>query len=416
MINFYYWTCGVVALIASTLLFLRRTNGNKIKNDELVKLRFDYLIVVAFMSAGDWLQGPIVYALYEDYGFEKFDIAFLFIVGFLSSAIGGVFIGTLVDRVGRRNGCMTYAIIYIISCFLKHFRSFKLLIIGRILGGVATSLLFSSFESWYISEHNSRGLPEGELVVTFGVSTGMNSLIAIGCGFIAQVVVHNVKYQVLPNFYIGGFITPFDIAIICLAIGMFLIRSKWGENWGTRHKVESWSSSLNLIKNDRSILLLGLTQGLFESAMYCFVFVWTPALGQGIPHGVIFATFMIAIAIGSLIFSRFEKPVLVACFAGGVALMIALVPDLRFLGFVSFELCCGIYFPSMASLKSKIVPENFRTTIYNLYRVPLNIVVVFVLVSNFSINMTIKICAGLLFAAAVALHQSSIYTQRENIL
>ena len=411
MINFYYWTCGVVALIATTLLFLRRKGAcNNIKNDELAKLRYDYLIVVAFMSAGDWLQGPIVYAIYEDYGFDKFDIAILFIVGFLSSAIGGVFIGKLVDGGGRRNGCLTYAIIYIISCFLIHFRSFKLLIIGRIFGGVATSLLFSSFESWYISEHNSRGLPEGELAVTFGVSTGMNSLIAIGCGFIAHVVVHNMKHQVLPNFYIGGFITPFDLAIICLVNGMFLIRSKWGENWGTRHNVESWTSSLNLIKNDRSILLLGLTQGLFESAMYCFVFVWTPALGQGIPHGVIFATFMIAIAIGSLIFSRFEKPVLTAGVAGGVALMIALVPDLRFLGFVSFELCCGIYFPSMASLKSKIVPENYRTTIYNIFRVPLNIVVVFVLVSNFSINMTLKICAGLLFAAAVASTKFYIYS------
>ena len=41
-----------------------------------------YLTVYMLMVAGDWLQGPYVYALYEYYGFKIQDIGTLFIAGF----------------------------------------------------------------------------------------------------------------------------------------------------------------------------------------------------------------------------------------------------------------------------------------------------------------------------------------------
>ena len=43
-------------------------------------------------------------------------------------------------------------------------------------------------------------------------------------------------------------------------------------------------------------------QSLFEGSMYTFVFLWTPALsphGEHIPHGMIFACFMVASMAGS---------------------------------------------------------------------------------------------------------------------
>lgn len=49
---------------------------------------------------------------------------------------------------------MTYCITYILSCITKHSPHYKVLMIGRILGGIATSLLFSAFESWLVAEHN----------------------------------------------------------------------------------------------------------------------------------------------------------------------------------------------------------------------------------------------------------------------
>ena len=64
-------------------------------------------------------------------------------------------------------------------------------------------------------------------------------------------------------------------------------------------KYFSWS--------DEKIALLGAIQSLFEGSMYTFVFLWTPALSpndEDIPHGFIFATFMLASMLGSSIASR----------------------------------------------------------------------------------------------------------------
>ncbi len=44
--------------------------------------------------------------------------------------------------------CLFYALSYSLSCLTKHSDSYQLLLVGRLLGGVSTSLLFSTFESW----------------------------------------------------------------------------------------------------------------------------------------------------------------------------------------------------------------------------------------------------------------------------
>lgn len=54
---------------------------------------------------------------------------------------------------GRKRACVTYCITYIASCITKHSPQYRVLMLGRILGGIATSLLFSAFESWLVAEH-----------------------------------------------------------------------------------------------------------------------------------------------------------------------------------------------------------------------------------------------------------------------
>ena len=49
-------------------------------------------------AAGDWLQGPYVYYLYRQYGFDKGDIGRLFIAGFGSSMLFGTIVGSLADK------------------------------------------------------------------------------------------------------------------------------------------------------------------------------------------------------------------------------------------------------------------------------------------------------------------------------
>jgi len=49
-------------------------------------------------AAGDWLQGPYIYALYEHYGYKVGDIGRLFIAGFGSSMVFGTLVGALADK------------------------------------------------------------------------------------------------------------------------------------------------------------------------------------------------------------------------------------------------------------------------------------------------------------------------------
>eukprot|EP01079_Euglenida_sp_SAG-EU17-18_P011253 gene11253-2046_t len=63
----------------------------------------------------------------------------------------------------------------------------------------------------------------------------------------------------------------------------------------------------------------------------------------------------------------------------------------RFVAFVGFEACVGLYFPMVGTLKRDIVPEDMRSTIYNLYRLPLNVVVLMPLLMNFSITTTFTV-------------------------
>ncbi|XP_003380351.1 major facilitator superfamily domain-containing protein 5 [Trichinella spiralis] len=64
---------------------------------ELAKFQWKFLRVYLLAVAGDWLQGPHVYALYQSYGMQKHEIELLFAVGFGSSMIFGTVVGAFAD-------------------------------------------------------------------------------------------------------------------------------------------------------------------------------------------------------------------------------------------------------------------------------------------------------------------------------
>ena len=134
--------------------------GNKEKvsmPQNFMAFRNSYLFVYSLMMAGDWLQGPYVYALYQHYGYSTGDIGKLFIAGFGSSMIFGTVVGSMADKYGRKNAALTYVVTYIASCITKHWSDYGVLMLGRFFGGIATSLLFTAFESWLVAEHFKRG-------------------------------------------------------------------------------------------------------------------------------------------------------------------------------------------------------------------------------------------------------------------
>lgn len=364
--------------------------------------RSNYLLVYCLQMLGDWLQGPYVYALYEKYGYSPAQIGQLFIAGFGSSLVVGTFVGALADRLGRRTAGLAYVVTYSMSCVTKHSPNFYILMLGRVLGGIATSLLYSAFESWLVAEHFKHGFSEQALGQTFSWAVFLgNGLMAIFAGFFGDFLVERMGL---------GRVAPFDAAIVFMLVGGAIMLATWPENYGdtsTKNLGAQFEKAWTAIRTDPAIALLGAMQSMFEASMYSFVFLWTMALSpnkEAIKHGLIFVNFMTACMAGSFLASvlmKHARPEKYMKAVFGVATLAMLVPMLlaldtskdpslkgkpitakgqvQLLAFCVFELCVGIFWPSMMSMRANYVPEDLRATIINIFRIPLNAFVCVVL-------------------------------------
>ena len=72
---------------------------------------------------------------------------------------------------GRKKAALTYVVTYCIGCATKHWNMFIVLLVGRLFCGVATSLLYSAFESWLVAEHFKvrTRLPVSEVFLALGI-------------------------------------------------------------------------------------------------------------------------------------------------------------------------------------------------------------------------------------------------------
>lgn len=330
----------------------------------------------------------------------------------------GTFIGAAADKLGRKRLCQVYCVLYLFSCVTKHARDYWILMLGRVLGGIATSLLFSSFESWMVCEHNARGYDSSALNDTFSLMYAGNSLCAILAGMMAEAV---ADLQPLTPFagvwHFGGYCSPFDLSAAFLILGFCLICATWSENYGRGGEASSGCSDvaapLAQMKGDPSIVMIGGIVSLFEGSMYIFVLSWTPALSSSSstapPFGLIFATFMVVCMGGSSLFSILsasmpcERILSYVFLVAAAALSLPLAAGGSTVAVLSslllFEACVGIYWPAIGTVKAVIVPEETRATVYNIYRMPLNALVLGVLLNHMSTFTAFSCCAAMLLLA-----------------
>ena len=397
-----------------------------------------YLPVYTLAVCADWLQGPYVYALYSALGYDRTDINVLFVLGFGTSGLLGPFIGQLADTFGRKQMILVaYCGAYALACVTKHFQIYWMLALGRFLGGAATSVLFSCFESWLVAEHRRRGLPPAELQQLLSRQYFLNGLAGCSMGVLAQFVVDAVPLQPVAEaiagpvsglLYYGGETLSFDLSAVCLLVASMLVCVLWSENiWvGAKPTGDDSSSqwriaeALRRMRSDGLLLTIMVVSAMTESAMYAFVIEWTPALTVGVngpPHGLVFSCFMIAYMMGSIVFGLLSPRVstshlligflsLSLCAVGGTWFLFhigyATTPGGVFFVFLllaCFEAGLGGYMAAIATLKATYVPDDLRATVYNLFRVPLNLIVVLINVISLSSEFTFLACTCLISVA-----------------
>ncbi|KAJ5046953.1 hypothetical protein NUH16_011116 [Penicillium rubens] len=386
--------------------------------ERFMVLRSQFLIVYIFATAADWLQGSFMYSLYKNtHQVPEATIAALFAAGFLCAGVSGTFIGVLTDRFGRKRACQAYCVAYVLSNLTMLSGNIWILMFGRAMGGVSTTILFTAFETWMVSEFHRQDLTHTSCSLSslYGTMSAVNGFIAVGSGVIAQTLVAMFASEK----------APFMASIVCLIVACYFISTLWVENHGSRtdYSIKEATTALRAGASEISgmsphvskkpindhvlapdLLSIGYATCLLEGSMYVMVYSWPEALSTARPwgsanvdppFGIIFACFMSALTLGSMFFDystrdgnsrqvstsfvQLALSLSALCFVVVVASRQQLV---RFLAFCVFEFCVGLYFPSIAYLRGHFVKDAHRATTYGLIRVPLNAFVFVSLIST----------------------------------
>lgn len=388
---------------------------NQIKMSKTFKsFQKKYLAVYTIVMGADWLQGPYLYMLYQSYGLNLTEIATLFLTGFVSSAFAGTAVGSLADIYGRKSVCIIYCFTMVSALFLRLVSAYSLLFCSHVLSGLSTALLYSVFESWYVSEHTKRGYPPEWRARTFALCTFLNSISAILAGIFSNALVD-----------IWGYRAPYMAAVALLCMVCVVITSTWSENYGNAQQKQkslgtSLKEGLSVLMQSRNITVIAAAQTLFECSMYIFVLLYTPAIEAisedtaTVALGYLFSTMMLAVMAGSLVFqlceqinkmgsssSFFSKDKILAfalCLASCSFMIMAYYGQFSALLMIAsyhiFEFTTGLYYPSISSLKAESIPEETRAVIMTLMRIPMNLGVGVIIwqIEDMSTSMMFSLC------------------------
>jgi len=368
----------------------------------------------------------------------------LFLTGFASTALFGPLVGRLCDSYGRKAGTLVFALLYSLGASSTKSNLLGVLLLGRVLGGIGTSLLFSAPEAWLVGEAGREGV-ESSLGETFGLAYAGDSIVAILAGQMAGAAAST-----------RGPTGPFELSVGFLVMGGLLASLLWKENVAgggstaasddgddtkAAEAKPTIRDAVKVVKEDPKIMLVGAIQSLFEAAMYIFVLNWPPAVSKavssyfakfaetgvsiGTPYGTVFSCFMACCLLGSTVFGQLtsstkvdkngkSKAVSTENFAVGMLGLAALamgsatlsissstprifsaltsllpsfvsqpggILSILMLSLFLFESCVGMYFPTIGTLRSKYFPDSHRSVVMNLFGIPLNVMVVTVFLS-----------------------------------
>jgi len=442
-----FFNANLIALALTTALIKiadRLTSKDKSSDEDEPKpaaiksLQIKFLAVFWLLRCADWLQGPYFYEVYSSKIFNGVPaslavVSKLFLTGFASTALFGPIVGRLSDSKGRKRGTLAFALLYSLGAASTKSNVLGVLLMGRVLSGIGTSLLFSAPEAWMVGEAMSKEKGGQYLGETFGLAYAGDALVAILAGQFAGAAAG-----------VRGPTGPFELSIGFLVAGAALASFLWKENKAEKSGDDDAPTILDavkVVKEDPKIILVGAVQSLFEAAMYIFVLQWPPAItgiieksfgGSATPYGTVFSCFMASCLLGSTIFGQLAKRnvptetstsamLSVATVAMGIAAwvstsstpVVAMPLAALVAAFFAFEGCVGMYFPSIGTLRSKYVPDSHRSVIMNLFGIPLNVLVVsvFLSIKKLGVCGALSVSTGALALATVSMFKLKSITK-----
>lgn len=245
----------------------------------------------------------------------------LYLVTICSTALTAILMD-IVDFGSRKDKCIISNLLYSISMFSMLFggtaQHYEMLLMGRIVYGIGSSLHHHSFEAYAVHQHATLGFPDDWLQQTFSLFTHCTALMAAMAGVLGQMA-SNLYSDVNSEKDVG---CPILCCVLFLGTAIY-IAAVWEKD--TTHAprfmlssfVSNISTTLSAVRASRQMLFLVLVSSLCEASITIFSYYWAPWMtsitpaqeeGPSLPYEVIFSSFIVASMIGNYLFQLYAMP------------------------------------------------------------------------------------------------------------
>lgn len=194
-----------------------------------------------------------------------------------------------------------------------------------------------------------------------------------------------------------GIFGPVAISMLFSIVTFSVILIFWDENKPAESSslidVQLYKEAIQELKQ-KEVYTVGIMESMWSAVLHIFIFAWNPILksvtNYSFNPGMVFLSYVLMIISGTKLYEIFiihKKFNEFICLAS--CLLIEMFSFLIIFNYENFAvryiMCtlingtCGFYQPINSVIKSKILKEKYRAFLMNIFRIPLNLYVIFVL-------------------------------------
>ncbi|XP_068635430.1 uncharacterized protein [Aristolochia californica] len=349
-----------------------------------------FLFVYAICSVVGGLHSVFGEVEFSFYGFNREQMVTALAIGCVAALFAGTFLGVFSDFIGHNKTCVLFCLLHLFAGILKSFTRHPSIIIPNVCLAIASSIFGFSFESWMVVEHEKLGYRQDLLVDSFWLMTFSESASLIGSQALANLLVTRDSQK--------GVAFPSFVAAI-LAIVCVIYVSRWWSGIVPASSISNYKMVFSAcILRDKRIWLLCWAQACLEFSVKIFWIFWAPMIvadGREIHLSLIYPCLLGAKMLGSTACPWFlngplwttVEDLLAAAFTTASLALFVIAHDyqeIKFLVavFCIFLACVGLISPSLARMRTMLVPNELRAGMMSLSSVPANAALLLVLIQN----------------------------------
>lgn len=374
--TFYYFFYMIVCVVLGlAYIRSRSTEGTVITTKEFQIFQTGFVSGYAALIFCELIASASFYHTFISIHLNLEQITRLYIVTTCSTVLAHI-IMDIVDLGTRKDKCVLSAALYSISMFSIFFGGhYEMLLIGRIVYGVASALQHTSFESYGIHQHSSHGFPDDWLSHTFTLLTHCMALVAALSGIVGQI-----------SASLGSMGCVAVCCLIFTGISIFLSLA-WEKDVNTPRFMLSGflfnvNHALSTVQSNKHLLFLLIVSSLCETSITIFTFYWAPwftsmttekSEATAVPYEILFSTFVCCCMLGNYIYTMFlasqqfggiDSILQYVLIGSSVAYFLGAILQTPFFAYfvsLAVQTCIGVYWPCIGFFRGKIIAPEIRS-------------------------------------------------------